>query len=253
VLEYDGRDFDGWQRQAEGTRTVQGTLEQAVERISGRAARVVGASRTDAGVHAEGQLASLDLDTPLAAGALQRALNGVLPRDVAVVGLEEAPGFHALRDARSKLYRYALWNGAVPSPLRRERCWWVRGRLELGALREAAAALVGRHDFAAFRAAHSAVRSSERTLHEIRVDGEGGGQLDLVVRGDGFLRHMVRILVGSLVEVARGRRSPSWVTDVLASRERSRAGPTAPPEALTLVRVFFDSDGKSGPSGNARA
>ncbi len=232
---------------------MQGALEQALLRISGQVLRVVGASRTDAGVHAEGQLASVALDTPLSAEALQRALNGVLPPDVAVIELAEAPGFHALRAARSKLYRYSIWNGPSPAPLRRERSWWVRAPLDPGAMRAAAAALVGRHDFAAFQAAHSDVRTTERTLRELRVEGHSGAALKLEVRGDGFLRHMVRILAGTLVEVGRGRRQPAWITDVLASRDRRRAGPTAPPEALTLVQVCFDSDGKSGPSESPRA
>ena len=253
TLEYDGRGFEGWQLQPDGRRTVQGALEQALLRITGQTLRVVGASRTDAGVHAEGQLASVALETALAPEALQRALNGVLPDDVAVVELAEAPGFHALRAARSKLYRYAIWNGLAPSPLRRERSWWVRAPLALDPMREAAEALVGRHDFAAFMAAHSDVRTTERTLRELRVEGRSGAALQLELRGDGFLRHMVRILAGTLVEVGRGRRPPAWVTDVLASRDRRRAGPTAPPEALTLVQVCIDSNGKSGRSESVRA
>jgi tRNA pseudouridine38-40 synthase len=249
TLEYDGRGFEGWQLQPAGHPTLQGALEAAFLRVTGQSVRVLGASRTDAGVHAEAQVASASLDTALAAPALQRALNGVLPPQVAVVALEEAPGFDVRRAARSKLYRYRIWNGAVPSPLRRDRSWWVRPCVDLGAMRRAAAHLVGHHDFSAFRAAHSEAKTTDRTLREIRIDGESGAQIDLDVHGDGFLRHMIRILAGTLVEVGRGRRRPDWVIEVLASRDRRRAGVTAPPEALTLVRVFFDSDGKSSSSG----
>jgi tRNA pseudouridine38-40 synthase len=253
TLEYDGRGFEGWQLQPAGRPTIQGALEAAFLRVTGQVVRVLGASRTDAGVHAEGQVASASLETPLDAVALRRALNGVLPQQVAVVALEESPDFDIRRAARSKLYRYEIWNGDASSPLWRERSWWVRPRLDLNSMREAATHLSGHHDFAAFRAAHSEVKTSDRTLREIRLEGEGGGRIALQIHGDGFLRHMIRILVGTLVEVGRGRREPDWVVEVLASRDRSRAGVTAPPEALTLVRVFFDSDGKSSSSGPSSA
>ncbi|HVP28582.1 MAG TPA: tRNA pseudouridine(38-40) synthase TruA [Myxococcota bacterium] len=250
VLEYDGADFAGWQRQAPGTRAVQTVLEEALARIVGHPAVVVGASRTDAGVHAEGQVASTRLETALDAPTLRRALNATLPDDVAVRALGPVPdAFHALRDARSKLYCYAIWNGDGPSPLRARRFHYVPGRLDVGAMREAARGLVGRHDFASFqtRAAEwraeageaGRERSTERTLTRLELRGEAGGELHLEVEGNGFLRHMVRTIVGTLVEVGRGRRSPRSLADVLAARSRLAAGPTAPALGLTLVRVGY--------------
>ena len=240
TLEYEGRDFAGWQLQAAGQRTVQGTLEDAIRRVTGQAVRVSGAGRTDAGVHAEGQVASVALDTAVEPAALARALNGVLPPDLAVVALEPAPDdFHARHDARAKLYRYRIWNGERRSPLRARRSHWIRRPLDLAAMRGAAKSLVGRHDFAAFRTAGTDERSTLRTLSSLEIDGEPRGEILLLMEADGFLRHMVRILAGTLIEVGMGRRSAAGVSDLLASRDRAQAGPTAPAQSLTLVRVCY--------------
>ncbi len=239
VLEYDGTEFDGWQVQAAG-RTVQGELEAALAAIVGRPVRVVGAGRTDAGVHAEGQVASGVLETALDAETLQRALDAHLPRDLAVVGLDWAPpGFHALRDARGKLYRYAVWNGCTRSPLRARRAAWVRSPLDVAPMAAAAEGLLGTHDFAAFQTAGSDVRTTVRSLTRLEVSGKRGGEIRFDVEGSGFLRHMVRNLVGSLLEVGRGRREPGWIAAVLAGCDRRAAGPTAPARGLTLVRVDY--------------
>jgi len=240
VLEYDGTEFEGWQSQGPGHRTVQGVLEAALEQVTGRRWPVAGAGRTDAGVHAEGQVASCAPQTSLPPVDLRRALNAVLPRDVAVVEAALAPaGFHARRSARGKLYRYALWNGPVRSPLRERTHWGLRTPLDVGAMRVAAAPLVGTHDFAAFQSAGGGTRTSVRSLERLDVEGEPGGEILLWAGGGGFLRHMVRALVGTLVEVGRGRRPAGDLPAVLASRDRGRAGPTAPARGLTLVRVDY--------------
>jgi tRNA pseudouridine38-40 synthase len=238
TLEYDGTDFAGWQVQR-GARTVQGVLEDALARVSGAQARVVGAGRTDAGVHAEGQGASVRLETRLAPAALGRALNAVLPPDVVVRELVRAPdGFHARRDARRKLYRYAIWNGPVRSPLRARFAVSIPAPLDVAAMRQAARALVGTHVFASFQAAGSRVRSSERTLVRLDVEGTPGGAIEIFAEGTGFLRHMVRNLVGTLLRVGRGG-DPCAMAGILAARRRAAAGPTAPAEGLTLVRVEY--------------
>lgn len=240
TLEYDGGRFAGWQVQPDGRRTLQGTLEDAVERVTGSRVRVTGAGRTDAGVHAEGQVASLRADTELGAGRLGRALNGVLPPDLAVVAAELAPeDFHARFDARAKLYRYRIWNGPARSPLRRRNALFVERLFDLGAMRRAAEAFVGTHDFASFQAARSAARSTVRTVTRCEVEGRARGEVQLWVEGDGFLRQMVRILAGTLIEVGRGRRAADSMAAVLAARDRRRAGPTAPARGLTLVRVSY--------------
>ncbi len=240
TLEYDGAGFAGWQVQPGGTRTVQGALEAALARIAGHACHAVGASRTDAGVHAEGQVASVDLETRLGAEALGRALNGVLPPDLAVVEAAEASAsFHARRSARAKLYRYRIWNGPGPSPLR--AAWTHRAStpLDLAAMRQAASLLLGSHDFRSFQAARSAPGPTARRLARVDVRGETRAEVQIWVEGDAFLRHMVRILAGTLVEVGIGRRDADSIPAVLAARERSRAGRTASARGLCLVRVEY--------------
>jgi len=241
TLEYDGRAFEGWQVQPEGRRTVQGVLEAAVAQVTGGAGlRLTGAGRTDAGVHAEGQVAGLRVETTLSAARLGRALNGVLPEDVAVRACEAAPEeFHARYHARGKHYRYAVWNGPSRSPLRAARFHWVAAALDTAAMAEAAGHLVGRHDFASFQAAGSDVASSVRELSRLAVSGEPRGEIHLDVEGEGFLRHMVRILAGTLLEVGLGRTAVADVEEILAARDRSRAGVTAPAHGLTLVRVSY--------------
>lgn len=254
TLEYDGADFSGWQIQPGASRTVQGVLEGAIARITGQRARVVGSGRTDAGVHAEGQVASVVLATALEPARLRRALNGVLPADVVVRELSPArDGFDARRDATGKLYRYALWNGRERAPLRRQRTHAVPRPLDLAAMRAAAGPLLGSHDFAAFQAAGSSVKTTVRTLRRLDVTGEAGGIVELWFEANGFLHHMVRNLTGTLLEVGTGRRAPEGMTALLAARDRTRAGPTAPARGLALVSVSYppgidDSDGIPGPS-----
>jgi len=246
TLEYDGEAFSGWQRQPGGVRTVQGELEAALARVTRERVGVVAAGRTDAGVHAEGQVVSLALETPRDPAGLARALNGVLPVDVAVRALREAPvGFDARRDALSKWYRYAIWNGPLRSPLRRRRALCLQRPLALPAMRQAAEACLGRHDFASFQAADSGVRHTARSLARLDLEGEAGGALAIQVEGDGFLRHMVRILVGTLIEVGSGRRPPEAMHAILAARARGAAGPTAPAHGLTLVAVRYPAEAQT--------
>ena len=240
MLEYDGAEFEGWQAQsgARPARTVQSTLAQALESITDARARVRGAGRTDAGVHALGQVASVRVATGLAPGSLLRALNARLPADLAVVALDEVPeDWDALREARGKLYRYQIWNGDRRSPLRARHWTWVREPLDLRTMATAARVFEGRHDFAAFRAAGSSARTSVRTLTTLRVEGASGHEVVIEAAGEGFLRHMVRNLAGTLIEIGRGRGSAEQAAAILASRDRARAGPTAPAHGLVLVCV----------------
>jgi len=240
TLEYDGTDFEGWQSQPEGHRTVQDTLEAALRSVTGERVRLVAAGRTDAGVHAEGQVAGAKLETSMACAELQRALNTVLPRDLAVVRIEEQPdGFHAQHQARSKLYRYRIWNGSWPSPLRDRRSHWLRTPLDVAAMGQAAHGFEGRHDFASLQTSGSEVRDTVRTLYRVEVAGSPGGEICVDVEGSGFLRHMVRNLVGILLEVGRGRLEPASVPTLLAARDRGAAPAAAPARGLTLVRVDY--------------
>ncbi|HSH75226.1 MAG TPA: tRNA pseudouridine(38-40) synthase TruA [Longimicrobiales bacterium] len=243
TLEYDGGGFEGWQIQPGGHRTVQGVLEDAVTRVTGQRVRAVGSGRTDAGVHAEGQVASLQLETAMDADRLRCALNGALPRDVAVLAAAGAPdAFDARRDALAKLYRYRIWNGRDRSPLRAHRALHRAGPLDLEAMQRAARAFEGAHDFASFQATGSSVISTRRTLTRLEIAGEAGADVEMLFEGGGFLRHMVRILVGSLLAVGSGRWAPEDVPAILAARDRRRAGPTAPAHGLTLVAVRYAGD-----------
>lgn len=219
---------------------MQATLAAALAEIAGGPVRVLGAGRTDAGVHAEGQVAAAAFATRLDAATLLRAVNAHLPRDVAVLGCALAPeGFDPRREAKRKLYRYAVWNAPVASPLRRRRFHHVPWPLDLGAMKEAAAQLVGRQDFASFQAAGSGVTDTMRTLARAEVAGASGGEIFFSFEADGFLRHMVRNLVGTLLEIGAGRRPPGSLPALVEARDRKRAGPTAPARGLTLVRVDY--------------
>jgi tRNA pseudouridine38-40 synthase len=243
TLAYDGTDFVGWQRQAAGV-SIQGLLEDALRALDGREVTVMGAGRTDAGVHALGQVAAFSIERPLAAAAVVRALNARLPHAVRVLSAEEAPvSFRARADARSKTYRYRIWNGDVVSPFERRFVWHVPGALDVDAMWTAARILEGVHDFAAFQTAGSDVRTTEREILTSAIQSAIRDPQSTVITyeacGTGFLRHMVRAIAGSLVEVGRRRRPPEWMADVLASGDRGQAGPTAPASGLFLVSVAY--------------
>lgn len=256
TLAYDGTDFSGWQRQLE-RRTVQAVIEDALRPMASGDLTAIAAGRTDAGVHAAGQVVSVAIDSALSIETLQRALNATLPPDVRVLAIAEAPtGFDARRAARVKTYHYAVWNAPALPPHARRLTWHVAPPLDLDAMNRAAAHLVGRHDFAAFQSAGGTVTRTTRHLASsvwrevdwgtdalgvfgLPADGNQSRLLRYEVTGSGFLRHMVRSIVGTLVEVGLGRWSPDDVVAVLASCDRARAGPTAPPHGLTLWRVDY--------------
>jgi len=239
TVAYDGTGLVGWQRQARGT-SVQGLLEESLGKLDGRSVGVVGAGRTDAGVHALGQVASATLERAIDGPALIRAVNARLPGAVRVLeAIEVDPAFCARFDARAKTYRYRVVNAEVMSPFERTRAWHVPApRLDVEAMEAAAAAVEGRHDFAAFQTLGAPMRTTERTVFSSRIH-DLPELITYEIRGDGFLRHMVRAIVGTLVEIGRGKQRPEWMAEVIASRSRGRAGPTAPPEGLFLVGVEY--------------
>jgi tRNA pseudouridine38-40 synthase len=218
---------------------VQGRILEALRPLVRGEIRVVGASRTDAGVHALGQVASIESPQPLAPGTVMTALNARLPRDVRVLGARGVPnGFDARRAARLKRYGYLLATDPVASPFLRGFAWHVGRALDTGAMAQAAASLRGKHDFAAFCAAPGRARDPVCAVRAVRVVAQGG-RVGVLMSADAFLHHMVRNVVGTLVEVGLGRRAPRWVADVLAGRDRRAAGPTAPPQGLYLLRVLY--------------
>jgi tRNA pseudouridine38-40 synthase len=241
LLEYDGTDFAGWQVQKGGGRTVQGCMIEALQILgAGGPVRVTGAGRTDAGVHAEGQVASVHLETRLGCSELTRALNGNLPRDVAVREVTAvADDFDARRGAKSKLYVYRIWNGPQRSPLRYRRAMTVLQPLAVEPMREAARHLLGEHDFTSLQATGSDVATTVRQLYRADLDGQSGGEIRLEIEGSGFLRYMVRNIAGTLIEVGKGWRDPASIPALLSAKDRSQAGATAQARGLTLVRVDY--------------
>jgi tRNA pseudouridine38-40 synthase len=238
LIEYDGTGFAGWQRQ-DGQRTVQGCLEQAFEKMVGQPVVVRGAGRTDAGVHALGQVASVEVVSRIPSLGFLRGLNTHLPPEIAILDLADAPaGFDARHDARGKIYRYEVWNHPVRSPHHARWSWHVYDPLDTHAMREAAAVLVGEHDFRAFRSSDCDRLNTVRILRRVDVRRDGA-RLTLEVEGTAFLRNMVRILAGTLVDVGRGKLTAAKVQALLASGDRTQGGVTAPAHGLTLVRVIY--------------
>jgi tRNA pseudouridine38-40 synthase len=242
VVEYDGTSLCGWQRQANGP-TVQQHLEEALGKLLGHDAPVVGASRTDAGVHARGQIASFRTERPIPLVGIRRGLNTLLPEAIAVRDAAEvADDFHPRFSATGKHYRYTILARADRSPRWRDRAWHVHETLAVPAMQAAAMHLVGEHDFSAFRAAGCTAKSAIRRIDSIalcigRADAE---LVEVDVRGNAFLRQMIRIVVGTLVEVGIAKRAPAEVAEILASRDRTHAGVTAPAHGLELVAVAYD-------------
>jgi tRNA pseudouridine38-40 synthase len=238
VLEYDGTAYHGWQVQP-GLDTIQARVEAALSRLAGVPIHVMGAGRTDAGVHALGQVASCTAELRLEDRALQRALNALLPKDIVVCGVESvAAEFDARRSARSKTYCYTLLRRGYPSALHGRVSLYVPYAMDVAAMADAARFLVGTHDFSSFRAGTCTAATSVRTVSRAtwRMEGE---MWRFEIVGNAFLQHMVRIIVGTLLEVGRGRRKPADLPEILASRDRRRAGKTAPPHGLCLVGVEY--------------
>ncbi len=239
VIEYDGGRYSGWQLQPNGT-TIQGLMQSCLTKITGEEKAVVASGRTDAGVHAEGQVAHFRTGSTMTTDELLKAFNSLLPKDIVVKSVEDVPDdFHAQMLAVRKIYRYTILNRDHPSALSAGRCLYIQKPLDLDAMIEAKAHFEGKRDFSAVRAANCEAKSPVRTLHRIDIERRGEF-IDLIFEGDGFLKHMVRNIVGTLVLVGRGKMTPERVGAIMASKDRKQAGPTAQPQGLCLVRVVYE-------------
>lgn len=239
TIQYDGSRYDGWQKQGNTDNTIQAKLEAVLSRLAETPVEVHGAGRTDAGVHALGQTASVRLPGNRPAEEVLDYLNRYLPEDIAVIAVEIAPErFHARLSAVGKLYRYSIRLGNTPDVFRRKYQYRVDGPLDVDAMRRAASLLTGTHDFRAFCANKRYKKSTVRTLHSINIE-QIGADLSITYHGTGFLYNMVRILTGTLLEVGQGLRAPKEMPEILAGRDRARAGKTAPAQGLALVKVFY--------------
>lgn len=245
IVEYHGGDFAGWQRQ-EGAPSVQQVLEKAAEAIDGAPVTVIGAGRTDAGVHALGQVAHLDLAKPIRADKVRDALNAHLrPHPVAVLQAEDAdPDFHARFDATGRTYLYRILNRRPDLALDRGRAWRIPQPLDHEAIYRAAQALVGRHDFSTFRDSQCQADSPVKTLDSMTIK-RSGEEIVITCTARSFLHRQVRSMVGSLVEVGRGKESEGWIAQILKAADRTLCGPVAPAEGLYLVSVSYDPRGRT--------
>lgn len=241
TLAYDGTNYHGFQEQrGSGLPTIQEVLEKVLQKFTGRRVVIYGAGRTDAGVHALGQVVNFDASGwPIPTDRIPLALNGALPDDIVVREAAEVPeGFHARFSAISKTYCYQIYNRRIPDPFYARYSYFEPRELSLSSMQEAAGYLLGQHDFAAFRAQGTPIKSTVRTIYQLTVE-RSASLIRITVKGDGFLYNMVRIIAGTLLQVGLGKYPPQTLAGILASGQRSLAGPTLPPQGLFLVQVEY--------------
>ncbi|MEW5948624.1 MAG: tRNA pseudouridine(38-40) synthase TruA [Thermodesulfobacteriota bacterium] len=238
ILEYDGTAYCGWQRQVNGL-SIQEVLEEKIGVMTGEAAKVIGSGRTDAGVHAMNQAANFKAASNIPVDGFLRGLNSLLPQDIAVKEVCEVPAdFHARYSASEKIYLYRILNERIRSPLHHLFTWFVPHDLAFAAMERCLPVLQGVHDFAAFMASGSSVKSTTRIVSGLKLTRKDK-IIEFEIRANGFLRHMVRNIVGTLVEVGQGRVTPEKFADILQARDRNMAGMTAPPQGLFLKEVIY--------------
>jgi len=240
IIEYDGTAYSGWQRQAD-VRTVQQVIEDTLARILNDRVVLVASSRTDTGVHALNQVANFRTASALPLRNLHLGVNSLLPPDIVVKAVSEVPWeFHSQYHARGKVYRYRIFNHPVRTALERDRCWHVRQPLDLEAMQRAARHVLGTHDFNAFCAAQCEVEDRVRTVTDARIEREGEGMISFRIEADGFLRHMVRNIVGTLVDIGKGAMAEEDMVRIIEGGDRRRAGQAAPARGLCLMEVKYE-------------
>lgn len=240
ILQYEGTRYQGWQRQESTENTIQGKLEQLLSKMCNRKVEIQGSGRTDAGVHAKGQVANVHLDTEMTAAEILSYMNRYLPEDIAVISVEEvSERFHSRLNARGKSYCYQVLNSEIPHVFERRYVYCYPEKLDMQAMREAADYLCGTHDFAAFTSAKKSKKSTVRTIDEIKIEKDGD-IIRFTFSGNGFLFHMVRILMGTLLEVGAGLRTADDIPRILDEKNRSNAGVLVPAKGLTLLEVRYE-------------
>jgi tRNA pseudouridine38-40 synthase len=245
TIEYDGSGYLGWQRQKDPN-TIQGAIERALESLTGNHVTLSGSGRTDSGVHALGQVANFHSDTHLPPGDIHRALNALLSDDIVILSCEEMPeAFHARFDVTSKCYRYSILNRPLPAALGRQYSWHIRKSLDIDAMQASLVHLRGTHNFKAFEGAGSPRADSIRQVYMARLAQRDNGRIDFEIEGNGFLRHMVRNIVGTLVDIGFGKITPDDLAVIRDGKDRGKAGITAPAHGLFLVRVNYNKSGIS--------
>ena len=239
IIEYDGSSYHGWQKQ-KNDRTIQGEIEKALTTMTGKKIVLTGSGRTDAGVHAYGQAANFICDTELSCKVFQKGLNSLLPKDIVIKECCQADEkFHARYDAKSKTYNYRILNRPIPAAICRQYAWFIPKRLDLDAMRCAIRHIIGRHDFKAFEGAGSPRSNTTRCIIKAELAKKDRGYLVFEIEADGFLRFMVRNIVGTLVDVGLCKITPDDFKQILLSRDREQAGATAPPHGLFLMNVKY--------------
>ncbi len=239
TIEYDGTDYCGWQRQPNGC-SIQQRIESAVGIMTGQRTALIGSGRTDAGVHALAQVANFHCETTITPEAFQRGLNSLLPPDIVIRACHEVDeSFHARFDAKSKTYRYTIRNHPLPAALGRQYEWWIKAPLDMEKMKTAAACFIGEMDFKSFEGAGSPRSHTIRHVAEAKIAPDPKRRLLFEITAEGFLRHMVRNIMGTLVAIGRGALQPDDIPAILASCDRSRAAATAPAQGLCLVRVHY--------------
>lgn len=239
VIAYDGSRYNGWQKQGNTKDTIQGKLEKVLEKLEGREVEVIGAGRTDAGVHALGQVANVKLESKINGETLLQYLNQYLPEDIAVLSVKEVPmRFHSRLNTTEKTYLYRIYRSEIPNPFIRKYTVTITEELDIEKMRMAAELLIGEHDFKSFCSLKKSKKSTIRTLYSITIE-EIEEEIRISVRGNGFLYHMVRIIIGTLLEVGTGKKKPEEIEQILEKRERQAAGKTAPAHGLFLKEVKY--------------
>lgn len=241
VLQYDGTRYQGWQRQVSTDNTIQGKIEVLLSKMCEAPVEIQGAGRTDAGVHAYGQVANFHIETEKSAEEVMEYMNTYLPEDIAVIACEEKPErFHARLNAKGKIYRYCIWNSDRKPVFRRKYVHQVPGKLDVDAMKKAASLLLGTHDYQSFTSTKKGKKSTVRTVERIDIEPVGE-EIVFTFKGNGFLYHMVRIMMGTLIEIGLGVRKAEEIPAVLEAKDRSKSGHLIPANGLTLVEVFYDN------------